>query len=78
MFYSDSQQLITLAFNVKETFLSSPLLHRQKEDEVERQHLGSILVRNHHVVSGHELISYYLRITLPPFLFRTIGNVSFS
>jgi hypothetical protein len=52
MFYSDSQQLITLAFNVKENFLSSPLLHRQKEDEVERQHLGSILVRNHHVDGG--------------------------
>ncbi|RLN40177.1 serine/arginine-rich splicing factor SR45a isoform X2 [Panicum miliaceum] len=40
-----------LLFNIKDTFLSSPLLHRQKEDEVERQHLGSILVRNHHVVT---------------------------
>ena len=51
--------LFNLAFDVKKKTDFAPLLHRQKGDEVETQHLEGILAPKHHVVSCCDLI--YLR-----------------
>ena len=44
--------LFDLASNVKTTTYFAPLFHRQREDEVEPQHLEGILAPNHHVEGG--------------------------
>jgi len=64
----------SLVFGIKDTFLSGPLLHRQREDEVEPQHLGSILAQNLHVDGGTPQATHLLEGTVTVPATRLIGG----